>query len=162
MAVMGAVRLDKLAATKSGHGLISFKATADTQNGTIFHAEDLATGERELFAPVQPATATIGVKPICINASVETVYLAGQTILDYVTPNGTAGRGYRPVKGDIITITDNVITGTTVVGQWVAPVNGSSQLNISSSLPTTMFIGKIIEKTTLYGQAATVIEVLAN
>jgi hypothetical protein len=159
----GAVRLDKLAGTKSGHGLISFKASADTQNGTIFHAEDLATGERELFAPTQPVTATIAVKPVVINASVETVYLAGQTINDYLTPSGTAGRGFRPVKGDIITITDNVIAGgATVVGQWVMPVNASSQLNISATLPTTLFIGKIIEKTTLYGQAATVIEVLAN
>lgn len=158
----GAVRLDRITGTKSGNGYISFKATADTQNGTVFHAEDLVSGERELFTPTQPATATISAKSLYINVSVETVYLAGQTILDYITPNGTAGRGIKPIKGDIITITDNVITGTTVVGQYVAPANASSQLNTSATLPTTTFIGKVIAKESIYGQAASVIEVLAN
>jgi len=162
MSVQQAVRLDKLEGIKTGNGLISFQAATDFQNGCVFHAEDLVSGQRELFAPTQPVTGTIALKSIYINISPEVVYLAGQTILDYYTPNGTAGRGIKAKKGDIITLTDICITGGTVVGQWVMPTNAASLLSISASLPTTMFIGKIIEKGTIYGQAATVIEVLSN
>jgi hypothetical protein len=163
MAIQGAVRLDKVDAVKTGNGLISFKATADTQNGSVFYAEDLATGEREMFTPVQPLTATLAGKSLYFAASPEVVYLAGQTLLDYFTPSGTPGRGIKGTATDIITITDNMITGTTVVGQYVMPANASSLLAISASLPTTTkFIGKVIEKTTIYGQAASVIEVIAN
>jgi len=163
MAVQGAVRLDKVNANKTGRGLISFKATADTQNGSVFFAEDLVSGERELFTPVQPLTATLAGKSLYLAASPEVVYLAGQTILDYYTPSGSAGRGINLSVGDLVTISDLMISGTTVVGQWVMPANASSLLAISASLPTTTkFIGKIVEKGTIYGQAATVIEVLVN
>ena len=162
MAIQGSVRLDKLQGLKTGGGLISFKAPVDFQNGQVFNAEDLVSGERELFTATQPATASLATKPVYINISVETVYQAGQTVLDYFTPSGTPGRGIRPAKGDLITISDNVITGSTVVGQYVGPVNASYQLSASASAPTSLFVGKVIEKTTIYGQAASVIEVLAN
>lgn len=162
MAVQGAVRLDKIAGTGERGKLISFQAPADFQNGFVFMSEDLVSGERELQATIQPATANIAGKSLYVNASVETTYLAGQTITDFFVPNAGQGRGVLLRQGDIVTITDNVISGSTVVGQYVAPQNASYQLTASATAPTTKFVGKVIAKESIYGQAATVIEVLAN
>ena len=155
-----AIQLDRI--SKSATNLISFKAPADFNNGYVFYAEDLVSGERELFTASQFATATLTTKSVYVNGSVEINYEAGKTIADYYTPNGTPGRGILLRPEDIITITDDAISGTTVVGQYVAPQNASYQLAISASVPTSKFIGKVIEKTTLYGKAASVIKVLAN
>jgi hypothetical protein len=163
MAIQGAVRLDKIAAIKGGN-IDSVKNTsADMQNGFVFHAENLSSGEREALDVIQPATATITAKSILLHASVETVYLAGQTLLDYYLPQGQVGRAYHLHAGDEFTVTDNVITGSTTVGQYVVPQNGSFQLAAAADLTGgTKFQGKVIEKTTIYGQSASVIRVLAN
>lgn len=162
MAIQGAVRLDKVIAKKGGN-IESVKHSADMQNGFVFNAENLSTGEREVKDVMVPATASLASKSILLHASVETVYLAGQTLLDYYLPAGSAGRAYHLYKGDIVTITDNVITGSTVVGQYVVPQNASLQLAAAADLTGgTKFQGKVIEKTTIYGQVASVIEVLAN
>jgi hypothetical protein len=162
MAIQGAVRLDKVQAKKYGN-IESVKHTADLQNGFVFYAENLSSGEREVKDVIQPATANLASKSLLLHASVETVYLAGQTLLDFYVPTGSVGRAYNLTKGDIVTITDNVITGSTVVGQYVVPQNGSLQLAAAADLSGgTKFQGKVIAKETVYGQSATVIQVLAN
>lgn len=163
MAIQGAVRLDKVHAKKYGNIESVKNLSADMQNGFVFHAEDLSAGEREVKDVIQPATATITVKSILLHASVETVYLAGQTLLDFYLASGSAGRGYLLRAGDIVTITDNVITGTTAVGKYLVPANGSFQLAVANDLTGgTKFQAKVIAKETIYGQSATVIQVLNN
>lgn len=163
MTIQGAVRLDKLQAKKGGNISSVKNLTADMQNGFVVHAESLSSGEREAMDVIQPATATLTSKSILLHASVETVYLAGQTLLDYYLPMGTVGRAYLLHQGDIVTVTDNVITGSSVVGQYVIPQNGSFQLAAAVDLSGgTKFQAKVIEKTTIYGQSATVFRVLAN
>ena len=163
MAIQGAVRLDKIQASKGGNIESVKNLTADMQNGFVFHAEDLSSGEREAKDVIQPTTASITTKSIVLHASVETVYLAGQTLLDYYLPQGQVGRGIHLSKGDIVTITDNVITGTTAVGKYVIPQNASFQFAAANDLTGgTVFQGKVIAKENIYGQPATVIEVLAN
>jgi hypothetical protein len=163
MAIQGAVRLDKLAAIKGGNIESVKNLNADMQNGFVFHAEDLSAGEREALDVIQPTTASITTKSLLLHASVETVYLAGQTILDFYLPQGQVGRAYHLRAGDEVTITDNVITGTTAVGKYLIPQNGSFQLSVANDLSAgTKFAAKVIEKTTIYGQPATVIRVLSN
>jgi hypothetical protein len=157
----GAIRLDRIQATKDG-AIKNIKGSVDLQNGFVMHLEDLAPNEREVYTVVQPATATVADKPIYIHASVELMYEVGKTITDFVLTAGKVGRAIRPQVGDVITITDNVISGTTVVGQYVAPQDASYQLATSATIPTTKFVGKVIAKENIYGQPATVIEVLAN
>jgi hypothetical protein len=163
MAIQGAVRLDKIQAIKGGNIESVKNASADMQNGFVFHAEDLSSGEREALDVIQPTTASITAKSLLLHASVETVYLAGQTLLDYYLPAGQIGRAYHLRAGDEITITDNVITGTTSVGKYLIPQNGSFQLAVANDLTGgTKFAAKVIAKETIYGQAATVIRVVAN
>jgi hypothetical protein len=163
MAIQGAVRLDKVHAKKGGNIESVKNSSADMQNGFVFFAEDLSTGEREVKDVIQPLTATITAKSLLLHASVETVYLAGQTLLDYYLPQGQVGRGYLLRQGDIVTVTDNVITGSTVVGQYVIPQNASFQLAAAATLAGgTKFAAKVIAKETIYGQAATVFQVVSN
>jgi hypothetical protein len=163
MAIQGAVRLDKVHAKKYGTIEHIKNLSADMQNGFVFHAEDLSAGEREVKDVIQPSTASITAKSLLLHASVETVYLAGQTLLDFYLAQGQAGRGYLLRAGDIVTVTDNVITGSTTVGQYVIPQNASFQLAAAASLAGgTKFQAKVIAKETIYGQAATVFQVLNN
>jgi len=163
MAINGAVRLDKVQAKKAGNIESVKNLSADMQNGFVFHAEDLSAGEREAKDVIQPATASITAKTLLFHASVETVYLAGQTILDYYLPKGSVGRAYHLRSGDIVTVTDSVITGTTAVGKYLIPQNGSFQLAVAADLTGgTKFAAKVIEKTTIYGQPATAFQVLSN
>src|SRR5437763_2241465 len=134
MAIQGAVRLDKVHAKKGGNIESVKNLSADMQNGFVFFAEDLSAGEREVKDVIQPLTATITAKSLLLHASVETVYLAGQTLLDYYLPQGQVGRAYLLRQGDIVTVTDNVITGSTVVGQYVITQNASLQFTSVDNL----------------------------
>lgn len=160
MAIYGAVRLDKVQATKAG-GIDSVKSAVDLQNGFVVFAHALAAGEREVLSAVQPATATITTDEVLLIASPEITYNAGETIVNFVNVAGSAARALHLKVGDEVTITDNAITGTTVVGQYLIPQNASYQLALAATLAGgTRFAGEIIEKTTIYGQAATVIRVI--
>lgn len=156
----GSVRLDKVEATRSGN-LLSVKSAAELQNGFVVYAHALAAGEREVFTAVQPATATITTDEVLLIASPEVTYNAGETIVDFTNAIGVAARAIPLRTNDIVTISDLVITGTTVVGQFLIPQNASYQLALAATLAGgTRFAGEIIEKTTIYGQAATVIKVI--
>lgn len=159
----GSVRLDRYEAKKGGSGLISIKAAIEFENGFVFAASDLATGEREIFTPVQFVTATITTDSLYLHASPEVTYLAGQTITDYALAIGDVGRGILLRKGDIITISNSMLTGTLTVGRYLIPANASYFLASAADLSGgTIFAAKLIETTTIYGQAASVLEVIKN
>lgn len=163
MAQYGAVRLDKVQGSKTGN-LVSIKdATNALQNGMVAMVGALVSGEREVFTAVQPVTAKLTTDAVVLIASPEITYNAGETVINFVNSAGAVCRGYELVKGDIVTITDNVISGTTVLNQYVIPQNASNQLAAAADLTgATKFAAQVIEKTTLYGQAATVIRVVKN
>jgi hypothetical protein len=160
MAIYGCVRLDKVQATKSG-GIDSVKSASDLQNGFVVFAHALATGEREVLTAIQPLTATITTDEVLLIASPEITYNAGETIINFVNTAGNAARAIHLKVGDEVTITDAVITGTTALGKFLIPANASYQLAVANDLTGgTRFAGEVIEKTTIYGQAATVIRVI--
>lgn len=161
MAIYGAVRKDKLSAGHAGN-LESVKHTADMENGMIVHIGGLSTGEREIKDVVVPTAGSITSDPILLIATPELTYYAGETLVNFVNPAGQPALAYHLNVGDIVTITDSVLDGTTVVGQYVAPQAGSLKFKTSATAPSTRFVGKIIEKTTLYGQPATAIQVVAH
>lgn len=150
---MAQVRLDKIQASHSGN-LESVIHTAVLDNGAVINLGALVAGERELKNVAVPATATLGTEEVLLVAAPEVDYDPRNAGLDHATPIGMAARAYHLVAGDIYTVTDDMISGSTVVGQWVAPANGAIKLAAASALPTTRFIGKVIEKTTLGFNAA--------
>ena len=68
-------------------------------------------------------------------------------------------RAYNFVAHDIITVTDDGITGATVVGEYVIPANGSYDLSASSTKEGTLAF-KVIAKEIMDGKASTVLKVI--
>lgn len=163
---MAIVRLDKIQASANGN-IESVVHSADLSNGVVINLGGLVAGERELRQVAVPATATLGTEEVLLVATPELIYeYSSKGLKDYVNKAGKAMRAYHLVAGDIFTVTDDLLTGgATVVGQYVAPANGATKLAfVGATAPTTRFIGKVIEKTTLGfdGSPATVIQVVQS
>lgn len=162
----GAVRLDKVKAVKTGT-LASVVHTQDLDNGAFVQLGSLVEGQREQFAVKVPDANSINTDSLYLHADDELNYYIGQQILDYTLPAGKAGRTYLLEAGDIVTITNNMLTpngeAAIAVGDFVAPVAGSLLLSdVGTTEPTTRFVGQVIETTTIYGEPATAILVLKN
>lgn len=154
------VRLDKCQAVYAGN-IESVVHTAELQNGMVINLGDLKAGERELREVAVPATATLGSEEVLLVYSPEVMYDERKTLADFTIPAGTPARAYHLTVGDIFTITDDGITGSTVVGQYVVPANGSLRLTAAADLSGgTRFAGKVIAKETFNGVAASVIQVV--
>lgn len=156
----GVVRLDRIKSARDGN-VDSVKHTVDMENGFVFHATALASGEREIKSVVVPTAASILTDELLLHGSVPLTYIEGQLKIDFILKAGKPGRGFHMEKGDIVSISDRVIDGTTVVGQYVIPQADSLKLAVATDLTGgTRFAAQIIAKETLYGQPVTVIQVL--
>jgi hypothetical protein len=158
---MAIVRLDKVHATYNGN-LESVKFVAAQTNGVIAVLNGLAAGEREVQNAIAPTDALT--QEIVLVSAPEVMYdPRKQGLKDFVIDAGTAVRAYHLAAGDIITITDDLIDGVSVLGQYLVPVNGEFKLNPAADLTgATRFAAKVIEKTTLgaEGSAATAFQVV--
>lgn len=156
----GMVRLDRV----SGASLYHLVHTAALENGMVCNVGGLAEGERELFQVVTPATATLGTAQLVLIADPEVSYDAQKGIEDFDIAAGVAARGYGLAVSNIVTVTDNMISGTTKVGEFVIAANGVLKLAASATAGDGRFVGRVIEKTTLgfYGEPATVFLVEKN
>lgn len=159
---MAIVRLDKVQASYNGN-LESVKHSADMSNGSVVNLGALVAGETELHQVAVPATATLASEEVLLVASPELMYDSlKKGLADFTNKANVAARAYHLVAGDVFTVTDDMITGASVVGQYVSPQNGSLLLAASAGLPSTRFIGKVIAKETLgfSKSPATVIKVV--
>lgn len=147
-----AVRLDKLQAIKNGN-ISSVKVGEDTPNGRHVILGSQVAGNRELFVASTPTAVTTD--EILLVAEPELNYEAGKGILDFTNKAGKAARAYHYTVGDIVTITNDQINGTSVIDQFLIPANGSNQLVPSATVGSTRFSAKVIWKGNLYGVPAT-------
>lgn len=167
--VYGAIRNDKSVAMSAGH-MKSVRSASILENGFVFFANALASGHREVFEVIQPTTALIASDVLLIHSSVPTTYLAGETIVNFKLDAGHVGRAYVLHPGDVYTITDSMITASVnaenfpvvwAVGDYLSAENGSFKLKVSSVMPTgARMVARVIERTMIYGLAATAFEVI--
>lgn len=153
---MAIIRVDKAQATYAGN-IVSFQVPAGTTmtNGLVFNLGDLVTDERELHEISAPAAGTLATEEVLINATPEVMYdIANIALEDFVLAEGQTGRGFHMSIGDVFTVTDDLITGNPVVGEFVVAADGVYTLAAAAADPgNTRFLGKIIEETTLgFGQ----------
>ncbi len=158
--VYGAILIEKCQAIRSGNIKSIKLAATPLENGSVFYADSLVSGEREVYQVVIPATAALATGNLLIHASVPTNYLAGYTIVNYVLEGGKIGRAYVPSIGDVFTISDSVISGTTTVDQFLIPADGTFKLTASSTIGSTKFSARVLSKGTLFGAASTTFEVV--
>lgn len=155
-----AVRTDKLQATYAGN-LESVVLSVDVENGAVTTIGALVDGEREIVqggAPVDVLT-----DEILLIKSPEVLYEKDKGILDFINKANKPARAYHYAVGDIVTVTDTVITGTSVKDKYLIPENGSNKLKAANDLTgKTRFAAQVIWKGKLFGVASTAYKVLKH
>lgn len=160
--IHGVVRLDQVNATYHGPIFNVQNASADMDNGSVVQLGDLVSGAFDCFQVKTPDATSIDAESLLLVASPELNYLAGQVFTDFYNPEGSTARAYQLKAGDIFTVSNIMLTGTPAVDSYVEPTAGATLLTVTATAPTTKFVGKIIETTTIYGQPATAILVVQN
>lgn len=155
----GAVRLDKLQAVQVGN-IESIQASVDLDNGSVVVIGGLAGVGGEVVTAATPTD--VKNEEILLVASPEQVYdNPREGILDFYNKAGERARAFHFTVGDIVTVTDNMINGTSVVGEYLIPANGSNKLTAASDLSDeTRFAAVVIAKEKIYGEDATVYRVI--
>ncbi|MDY8023389.1 hypothetical protein [Paenibacillus polymyxa] len=155
------VRLDKLQATYGGN-IESVIGTKDLKNGAITTIGGLVAGQREVVQGATPVDVTVD--EILLVASPEIVYEKEKhNIHDFINKAGERYRAFHYAIGDTVTVTDDMITGTSVKDQYLIPVNGSEKLKAAADLSGgTRFAARVLDKVKLYGEPATRYKVIKN
>jgi hypothetical protein len=155
---MAVVRLDKIA----GVHLESIVHTEDMTNGLFVQLGNLVDGETELYEVEVPQTDDDLKKEFLLHATPEVMADPRKAGLKhFVVEKGDAGRAYHLTKGDVITLTADLIDGTPVVGKYVVPQVGSLKLEASEDglggsdgQQEVSLVWEVIQKTTLGYDAA--------
>jgi hypothetical protein len=142
---MAIVRMDKVAGTH----LESIKADVVLKNGYFVELGGLVVGETELREVTAPTNIETGDIVFHSTAEVDPdPRKAG--LKHFEIEAGKAGRGYRLVKGDIMTLTADLFASIPVVGDILAPQVGAFTLEAFDSLAVNPAIQvKVIQETTL-------------
>jgi hypothetical protein len=157
------IRLDKVQSVYVGNIESVQYDDADLPQGSAVNLGALVTGSREIYTAGQPATATLGTAEVLLVASPEVMYEAGKALGDFTNKAKKPCRAYHLTEGDVFTITDDGLDGTTAVDKYLVPKNGQFKLAVAADLSgNTKFAAIIIEKGTLgyAGSAATTARVI--
>lgn len=139
---MTVIRLDKVV----GAHLESIKAPEELKNGYFLQLGALVQGEKELRNATKVVDNTRG--NIVLHATDEVDPDPRKAGLKHFSvPKDDAGRAYRLVQGDVVTLTVDLFASTPVVGDFVAPQNGSFLLD--TAVGTESLQLEVIEETTL-------------
>lgn len=153
---MAVTRLDKIA----GIHLANVQHTAVMKNGNVVQLGSLVDGETELYHAKVATTDADLQKEFMLQATPEVdpdPRKAG--LKHFEVAVGDKGRVYHLAKGDIVTLTADLIDGTPVVGEFVHPQLNSIKLEASADGKTADVAGtgsiepalvlEVIQETTL-------------
>ncbi|ALA47838.1 hypothetical protein ABE137_12650 [Brevibacillus laterosporus] len=145
---MAVIRLDKIA----GVHLESVVHTAEMKNGYFVQLGALVAGETELYEVKVPAVdADLKKEFVLVSAPEVMVDPRKAGLKHFVIEAGTTARAYHLVKGDVITLTEDLIDGTPVKNQFVVPQAGSMKLEASAdggSVEVSLVL-EVVRETTL-------------
>lgn len=144
---MALVRLDKI--KNYGH-ILSVIPNEDCTNGSVMAVGTLAS-DGEAFNVAKPAAVATDL--LVLIASVPLQYNEPAFEDTFVNKANKKARGYLLEKGDMITVTDDLLTVVPVVGDIVEPVNSAFKLT-KQATPAATLSFKCVETTTLYGNSA--------
>lgn len=162
------VNLESMAGTDVQAFLQSVQATTDLDNGSLIVLGGLVSGQQD----VRVATAPTDVKTeeVLLVHSPEIIEVNGLRVnltdpSQFTNPKNRPARAWRLNVGDRFTITDDGITGTTVVDQFVVPKNGTTKPEVAADLTGgTKVAFKVLSKTNIstgsVRKAATRLEVV--
>lgn len=139
------------------NNIASIKFASDLENGQIVILG--AMGVDGTYTATTPAAVDADLMLLHVSVPVMYEVEKGREE-DFVLKTGKVGRAFYLKQGDIVTITDDGINGTTVLNKYCIPANGATKLVPSATIGTTVLSFKVIAKETLAGKAATVLEVV--
>lgn len=149
------LRLDKLKATTH---VVSIKAHKALENGNFVNLvgidETAAYGVGEIFKTGAPAA---GNRKVCLVSGVELMHDEQYGIADYKVERDAIVRGIFLEKGDIITLTNNLvdsIIGSPAVGAYVIVKEGNVAKYTDSVDGSETIVMEVIANTTLSGEKA--------
>lgn len=153
------VEIEKCQADEVGNFESVSNLTTDVEQGSFINLGALVVGEREQYNIATPATATLATEEVLLVASVEELYIPGQTKKDFVNAAGRVARAIHMAIGDYYKIStqqiDNIPTTlSTAVGGYITVQNGSVRATWSATLPTGVrFIAEVANIDTVgYGK----------
>lgn len=167
------VDLNKMAGNNVDSFIQSVQYTSDMVNGSFIALGALVTGQNDVRVAATPSDVTaeevlLVASPEIIKATVNgivlNIELSDRTAFTNIA--NKPARAYRLKVGDQFTMTDAGISGTTVVGQYVIPQNGSFTPVASAVIGSTIISLKVLAKTYITNgvtkSAATVLEVVKS
>ena len=141
------IRLDKV----KGYP-VSFKNSIENlEQGLFLELKGLSNGDYEAYE-VELAKGT-PTNTVVFHASVVVQYDERLIEQDFVLTSGQVGRAYIPERGDIITVAENVVSGSVNVGDKLGCV-GDGKLGTSGATK----IARVLDKENFAGQPSLVIE----
>ena len=141
------IRLDKV----KGYPVSFENSIENLEQGLFLELKGLSNGDYEAYE-VELAKATPD-NTVVFHASVVMQYDERLMEQDFVLANGKVGRAFIPERGDIITIAESLVTGTTTEGTKLGCVGNGK---IGSTGATK--IARVLAKENFGGQPSIVIE----
>ena len=141
------IRLDKV----KGYPVSFENSIENLEQGLFLELKGLSDGDYEAYE-VELAKATPD-NTVVFHASVPVMYDERLMEQDFKLANGAVGRAYIPERGDIITIAEGLVTGTTTEGTKLGCV-GEGKLGSTGATK----IAKVLAKENFGGQPSLVIE----
>ena len=141
------IRLDKV----KGYPVSFENSIENLEQGLFLELKGLSNGDYEAYE-VELAKATPD-NTVVFHASVPVMYDERLMEQDFVLADGKVGRAYIPERGDIITIAEGLVTGTTTEGTKLGCV-GEGKLGSTGATK----IARVLAKENFGGQASVVIQ----
>lgn len=141
-------RADRLMSAKYGN-FVSTVYGSDIDNGNFIALAGLSdtANNQELFSATPCAAVTDTLLLVYTPEFQGALYTPGKTLKDFYNPANKPFTAYYMNEGDIITITDVGITGTTVLNQYAYPTVGATILTAGASIPAnTKLAFQVIQK----------------
>lgn len=134
------LRLDKI---KNSDHVVSVKISEELIPGNVVKLGNLVDGEREIFEGATPGVIT---EDVVLLTTPFFSYSEGDHKKDFKLKANSVNRAHVLEKGDVITVSEDVISGSAVKNQYVIQQASNAQLKANASqVETTTLEFKVID-----------------
>jgi len=153
----GVIVQDKVAAQNVDAYVRPVKSASALENGFVFRLETLSStsGETEVWVATAPATAAPGLTHLWMLAEPEVVLTASKykgldpDPRNFILPIGEIGTAVKIQIGDIVTFSEDGLTGTKSTNTFVNATNADFQLTWGATQTASVVSFRLMETKTL-------------
>jgi hypothetical protein len=147
------VNLGHMAGSTNDAFVKSGQATTDLPNGSLVAITGISSTQKSVYTVAAPTDVTT--QEVLLVHSPEIIEVNGLRVdltdpTQFYNPANRPFRMYHLKVGDTFTMTDDAFTGTSAVGQYIIPVNGTTVGAAATNLSgNTVVAFQVLEKTTI-------------